>query len=37
MMLVFQRLRFHWMFLLIAAFVPVVGLFVPAARTLGEL
>ena len=32
-----NRIRFHWMFLVIAALVPVVGLFVPAARNLGEL
>ena len=32
-----MKLRFHWAFLLVAALVPVVGLFVPAARSLGEL
>ena len=32
-----MKFRFHWAFLLAAAAVPVVGLFVPAVRTFGEL
>jgi branched-chain amino acid transport system permease protein len=32
-----MKLRFHWVFLVVAAFVPVIGLFVPAARSVGEL
>ena len=32
-----MKLRFHWAFLLIAALVPVIGLFVPVARNVGEL